>query len=55
MARRIEIKKDTLIFKEDKIEGFLERVVTPFGTSAKVDVPRRYIGRRSYVVLTKNR
>ena len=39
---------------EKKIEGFLERVVTPIGTSAKADIPRRYIGRRVYVVITKN-
>jgi putative transposon-encoded protein len=30
-----------------------ERVVTSFGTSAKVDVPKRYIGLRAYVVVLK--
>ncbi|PKK81359.1 MAG: hypothetical protein CVT47_02855, partial [Thermoplasmata archaeon HGW-Thermoplasmata-2] len=38
-----------------EIEGFLERVVTPFGTSGKADVPRRYIGKRAYVIVTKMR
>jgi putative transposon-encoded protein len=33
--------------------GFLERLVTPFGTSAKADVPKKYIGRRVYVIITK--
>ncbi len=54
MARKIELKKEELILKDSQIEGFLERVVTPFGTSAKADVPRKYIGRRVYVIITKN-
>ncbi|RLF43028.1 MAG: hypothetical protein DRN29_10680, partial [Thermoplasmata archaeon] len=28
---------------------------TPFGTSAKADVPKKYIGRRVYVIITKNK
>jgi putative transposon-encoded protein len=54
MARKIVLKKEELILKESEIEGFLERVVTPFGTSAKADVPRKYIGRRVYVIITKS-
>jgi putative transposon-encoded protein len=54
MARVIELKKENLILKDSEIEGFLERVVTPFGTSAKADVPRKYIGRRVYVIITKD-
>ncbi len=54
MARIIELKKEDLILKDDEIEGFLERVVTPFGTSAKADVPRKYIGKRVYVIITKS-
>ncbi len=54
MARKIELKKEELILKDSEIEGFLERVVTPFGTSAKADVPRKYIGRRVYVIITKS-
>lgn len=54
MARKIEIEKGRLILTDAKIEGFLERIVTPIGTSAKADVPRRYLGRRVYVVITKD-
>lgn len=54
MARIIELKKEELILKDSEIEGFLERLVTPFGTSAKADVPRKYIGRRVYVIISKN-
>lgn len=53
MVRRIELKRDALTLKDDEIEGFLERVVTPFGTSAKADVPRKYLGRRVYVIIAK--
>ncbi|MEA3329924.1 MAG: DUF2080 family transposase-associated protein [Nanoarchaeota archaeon] len=27
--------------------------MTKFGTSAKLDVPKRYIGRRAYVMIQK--
>jgi putative transposon-encoded protein len=54
VARIIELKKEELSLKDSEIEGFLERVVTPFGTSAKADVPRKYIGRRVYVIISKS-
>jgi len=54
MGRIIELRKDVLVLKHKKIEGFLERTVTPIGTSAKVDVPKRYLGKRAYVVITKD-
>jgi putative transposon-encoded protein len=55
MPRRIELNKKGLSLTENEIEGFLERVVTPVGTSAKADVPKRYIGRRVYVIITKEK
>ena len=51
--RIIELKQGELTLKESEIEGFLERKVNPIGTSAKVDVPRRYLGRRAYVIICK--
>ena len=54
MPRKIEIKKGNLILSNDKIECFLEKIVNPIGTSAKADVPRRYLGRRVYVIITKD-
>lgn len=35
----------------DGIEGFFIRKVTKFGTSAKVDCPKAYIGRTVYLVV----
>ena len=54
MVRRLELNNSNLVLKEDEIEGFLERTVTPIGTSGKADISRRYIGRRVYVTITKN-
>ncbi len=54
MVRRLELENGKLILKDDEIEGFLERTVTPIGMSGKADIPKRYIGRRVYVIITKN-
>ncbi len=53
--RIIKLNKGKLSLKEDEVDGFLERVVTPIGTSAKADVPRRYLRRRVYVIVTKKK
>ncbi len=50
--RIIELKKEDLTLK-DKIEGFLERTVSPLGNSGKVDCPKRFIGRRVYILISK--
>jgi putative transposon-encoded protein len=50
MARKIELNKGKLTLTERNVEGFLERTITPIGTSAKADVPRRYLGRRAYEI-----
>lgn len=51
MPRIIELKQGNLTLKENNIKGFLERTVNPIGTSAKVDVPKRFIGKRAYVII----
>jgi len=35
----------------DGIQGFFVRKVTKFGTSAKVDCPKEYLGRTVYLVI----
>ena len=55
MPRRIELNNKKLSLTDNEIEGFLERVVTPIGTSAKADVPRKYIGKRVYVIITRKK
>lgn len=51
--RIIKVNRGKLFFKDEEIDGFLERVVTPIGTSAKADVPIKYLNRRVYVIVTK--
>ena len=52
--RKIEVvdKKITLT---DNVEVFYEKIVTQFGTSAKVDCQKKYIGKRVYVIILKNK
>lgn len=35
------------------IKGFIERKVTPFGTGAKVNCPKEYLGKKAYLVIIK--
>jgi len=49
--RVIKLEKGQLTLQEDQILGFMERTVTPFGNSAKVDCPKQYIGKRAYLVI----
>jgi len=53
MPRKIELDKGNLTLQDKEIEGFLERIVTPIGTSAKADIPQRFMGRRVYIIVTK--
>ena len=53
MVKRVNLKGKKLLI-EDKIELLFEKVVTKFGTSAKLDVPKKYIGRRAYVMIQEN-
>ncbi len=49
MKRVKTTKKSTLTLKG--IKCFLEREVKPFGTSARIDFPKEFIGRKVYVVV----
>lgn len=51
--RKIEVRKGDLILKEE-VEVVYEKQVTPFGNSGKLDAPKKYIGKRAYVIVVKN-
>jgi len=51
--RIVSLNQGNLVLKDDEIIGFIDKRVTPLGNSAKVDVPKRYIGKRAYVILCK--
>ncbi|MGC8649298.1 MAG: DUF2080 family transposase-associated protein [Candidatus Micrarchaeia archaeon] len=50
--RRLIINKKEIRL-EDQVETFYEKIITKFGNSAKIDAPKRYIGKRTYVVILK--
>ncbi len=50
--REISIKAQILTIKENA-ETVYERTVTPLGNSGKVDVAKKYIGKRVYVIVLK--
>ncbi len=52
MSREIKVDEGTLVLK-DEVEVFYERKITKFGNSAKLDAPKKYIGKRAYVIVLK--
>lgn len=49
MKRVNIVRRTTLTLRG--IKCFLEREVKPFGTSARIDFPKEFIGKRVYVVV----
>ena len=54
VSRKVFVPDNKLSISDDEIEGILERTVTKQGTSARADMPRRYLGKRVYVIITKS-
>jgi putative transposon-encoded protein len=50
--REIEVTPEKIILT-DEVEMIYEKTVTPFGTSAKIDAPKKFRGRRAYVIILK--
>ena len=50
--REISIPDEKLVIEEN-VERVYEKTVTPFGNSGKVDVSKKYLGRRVYVIVLK--
>ena len=48
--RKVIIKKSTELHIKG-ISGFIKRKVTKFGTGAKVDCPKEYLGKNVYLVV----
>jgi len=51
--RSIKVKTGNLHIKEN-VEVIYERQITQFGNSAKIDAPKKYIGKRAYVVIVND-
>jgi putative transposon-encoded protein len=53
MPRKVEVKEGNFSIGEN-VEVVFEKTVTPFGCSAKLDVPKKHIGKRAYVIVVKD-
>ncbi|HLC84395.1 MAG TPA: DUF2080 family transposase-associated protein [Candidatus Nanoarchaeia archaeon] len=51
MARTVKLEVETSLHLKN-LRGFLVRRVTPFGTGAKVDCPKEFLGKTVYLVIT---
>jgi putative transposon-encoded protein len=51
--RTVEVVEGKLALS-DEIDLIYEKTVTSFGTSGKIDCPKKYIGRRVYVMIIKD-
>jgi len=51
--RQIEVKTGDFVLNEE-VEIVYEKKITPFGTSAKIDAPKKYRGWRAYVIIVKD-
>jgi putative transposon-encoded protein len=51
MPRKVEVIDKEFKLTDKKVVAVLDRTVTPFGNSAKADVPLKYTGKRAYVVI----
>ena len=52
--RRVKLERKTEL-KIRGIVGFMIKKVTPFGTGAKVDCPKEYIGKEVYLIVTNKK
>ncbi|UUX91679.1 DUF2080 family transposase-associated protein [Methanoplanus endosymbiosus] len=50
--RKVDVVEKNFTLQEE-VEVVYEKKVTPFGNSAKVDVPKKYRGWRAYVIVVK--
>jgi len=53
MTRQAKIVGTKLVF-EDDFETIFEKLVTKFGSGAKIDCPKEHLGKKVYVLVRKN-
>lgn len=53
MVRNIKVNKKGIKIEEE-FESMYEKTITPFGTGAKIDAPKEYLGKKVYVLIRKN-
>lgn len=51
MARKIKAIKEGKITITDNVEEIYEKIVTPYGNGAKLDAPKRHMGKKAFIVI----
>jgi len=52
MPREIKaVEGGKLLIKDEKVEMIYEKRVTLYGNGAKIDAPKKFIGKRAYVII----
>ncbi len=52
MTREIRgVEGGKILLKDENVAMIYEKTVTKYGNGAKVDAPKKYIGKRAYVVI----
>lgn len=52
--REIKAVKGGKIIIKDDVEEIYEKRVTPYGNGAKLDAPKKHIGKRAYIIILKD-
>jgi len=52
-VKKVQVKEANEITVHN-IEAYMERTVTKFGSGAKVDCPKEYLGRKVYLIIKKD-
>ena len=53
-VRRVRVNATTEITVKG-IQGFIKRTVIKFGSGAKVDCPKEYLGRNAYLIIMRDK
>jgi len=53
--KKIIIKNNELILKDNQILDFFEKEVTPHGTGGKIPCSSKYIGKKVYVIIADDK
>ena len=51
--KKVQVKEANDITVHN-IEAYMERTVTKFGSGAKVDCPKEYLGKKVYLIIKKD-
>ena len=55
MPREIKaVEGGKIILKDGKVLMMYEKKVTRYGNGAKIDAPKKHIGKRAYVIIIKD-